>query len=234
MRFVVLVALAASLQLSPSYAADRQTDQEALKPFGGFVGDWRGVGQLERGKTKGAWRESANWAWKLSKDSAALAMTVEKGKYLKSALLKPGNAPGAYVLEAVLADGTSRVFQGKATDPTQPLILEASGKTTGLRRIKFTPLHETRLLMLLEASNEGDSKSLARLGEVGFTREGVAFASGDGAPVCIVTEGRGSSKVTYQGKTYWVCCSGCKDLFDDNPEAVLAEAEARKKAKGAK
>ena len=234
MRFAVLVALAASLQPSPSWGAGRQADQEALKPFGGFVGDWRGVGQVDRGKTKGAWRESANWAWKLTKDSAALVMTVEKGKYLKSALLKPGNEPGVYTLEAVLADGTNRVFQGEVTDPAKPLILEAEGKSGGLKRIKFTSLHETRLLMLLEATADGESKSLARLGEVGYTREGVAFASGDGAPVCIVTEGRGTSSVTYQGKTYWVCCSGCKDLFNDNPEAVLAEAEARKKAKGAK
>ena len=38
--------------------------------------------------------------------------------------------------------------------------------------------------------------------------------------------------VTYQGKTYYVCCSGCRDLFNDNPAAIVAEAEARAKSKG--
>ena len=114
------------------------------------------------------------------------------------------------------------------------MILDAQGKEGGLKRIKLTSLHESRLLMLLEGTAEGEARGLVRLGEVGYTREGVAFAAGDGAPVCIVKVGRGTTSVTYKGKTYWVCCSGCKDLFEDNPEAVLAEAEARKKAKETK
>ena len=61
-----------------------------------------------------------------------------------------------------------------------------------------------------------------------------AFAAGESYPVCIVTEGRGTIPVKYKGQTYYVCCSGCKELFDDDPAGVLAEAEARKKAKDKK
>ncbi len=57
---------------------------------------------------------------------------------------------------------------------------------------------------------------------------------GDSYPVCIVTEGRGTIPVTYGGKTYYVCCSGCKDLFEEEPEAILAEAAERKASKGDK
>jgi hypothetical protein len=32
-------------------------------------------------------------------------------------------------------------------------------------------------------------------------------------------------------KTSWVCCSGCRELFNDDPESVLAEAASREKAK---
>ncbi len=51
--------------------------------------------------------------------------------------------------------------------------------------------------------------------------------------------------MTYQGKSYPVCCSGCRDEFNENPEkyAKIAEAKAsstpekgkpaRKPAKGA-
>ena len=49
-------------------------------------------------------------------------------------------------------------------------------------------------------------------------------------PLCVVTEGRGTIQVSYKGKTYWVCCTGCRDLFKDHPERVLAEAAAREKA----
>ena len=58
-----------------------------------------------------------------------------------------------------------------------------------------------------------------------------AFAAGESGPVCIVTEGRGTIQVSHKGKTYYVCCSGCKDLFTKDPEAILAEAAERAKEK---
>ncbi len=216
-------------------AQGRRADQEALKPFATLVGGWKnGVGQVERGRSKGAWTEAASWAWKLSNDSAALELDVKKGKYLKSGLLRPGKEPGTFAFEATLADGSTRLFHGKASGSgtSKPLVLTAdtSGSAGGLRRITITPLHDTRLLVLLEAEDP-DRHAFYRLGEVGYTREGVVFAAGDSYPLCIVTEGRGTTQVNYKGKTYWVCCSGCRDLFNENPEAVLAEAADREKAK---
>ncbi len=214
----------------------RLADQAALKPLGLFVGSWRGAGQIERGRTKGAWTESAAWAWALTRDSAALQVKVARGKFLKSGLLTRGSTPGSVTFEATLADGSSRRFTGNLADvgDSKPLVLIASAKTPsgGLRKITITPRHESRLIMLYEAEvDEGERVFLSRLGEVGFTREGISFAAGDSYPVCIVTEGRGTTQVTYKGKTYWVCCSGCKDLFNENPDAVLADAAAREKEK---
>jgi YHS domain-containing protein len=224
----VLVAVAAA-------APGRRADQEALKAFAPLVGSWRGVGQVERGRPKGAWQENAVWAWKLSADAAALKVETKKGKYLKSGILRPGKAPGTFVFDAILANGTSRVFMGQQAGEGKPLILKADAKAPaeGLRRVTLTPLHDTRLLVLLE-SEDPERHTFSRLGEVGYTREGVAFAAGESYPLCIVTEGRGTMTVTHKGKTYYVCCSGCRDLFNDDPDAVIAEAAAREKAKGAK
>ena len=108
------------------------------------------------------------------------------------------------------------------------LVLTAGAKSPagGVRRVSITPLHGTRLLVLLEAKDP-ELHTFSRLGEVGYSREGVAFAAGDSYPLCIVTEGRGTIQVKYKGKTYWVCCSGCRDMFKDDPESVLAAAAAR-------
>ncbi len=156
-------------------------------------------------------------------------MTVEKGKYLKSAALHPAKDPGTFRLDAILADGTKRSFSGKAGEKNALPLRADVPPDGGLARITLTPLHDTRLLILLET--EDGSGNFGRLGEVGYTRQGVAFASGETGPVCIVTEGRGTIQVKYKGQTYYVCCSGCKELFDDDPEAVLAEAAKRQKAK---
>ncbi len=203
----------------------RAADQAALKPFAGLVGEWKGTGLPQRGSARGAWTESADWSWKLTNESAALAYASPKGKYLRSALLRPAKDKGEFVLDAILADGSKRTLMGRIKE-RGALTLVASGDLhSGLDAITITPLHDTRFLMLL-----ADDKS-TRLGEVGFTRQGVAFAAGDSTPVCIVTEGRGTIAVSHKGKTYYVCCSGCKDLFKDDPEGVLAEADRRAKAK---
>jgi len=220
---------------SPAAAAPgRRADQEALKAYAPLVGNWRGVGQVERGRSRGAWTETASWAWKLTSDSAALDVTVKKGKHLRSGVLRPGREPGTFSLEATLADGTSRTFTGRAagTGGASPLVLTADPKAPagGPRRVTITPLHDTRLLVLLEAEDP-ERHTFTRLGEVGYTREGVAFAAGESYPLCVVTEGKGTIPVSHKGKTYYVCCSGCKDLFNDDPEAVLAEAAARDKAR---
>ncbi len=205
----------------------RLADQAALKPYGGLVGTWRGTGQVQRGRSQGAWTESASWAWKLSADSASLEMAVEKGKFLKAALLKPGEGPGSFVLDATLADGSTRTFRGKA-EAGKPLALAAEGAGEGVRRVTLTIPNDLRFLVLLES--KAAAGSYARLGEVGYTRNGVSFAAGEAGPVCVVTEGRGTIQVSHQGKTYWVCCSGCRDLFNENPTAIIAEAEAKQKA----
>lgn len=224
----MVATVAALIVLTTTTLGDppgRAADQAALKPFAGLVGTWKGTGQPKRGSTKGAWVESGDWAWSLTKDHAALAFTAPKGKYLRSGTLRPGEAAGTYVFDVTLTDGAKRSFSGKV-GARETLVLAADGAIdSGLARISITPLHDTRFLLLLEGKEAGD---FARLGEVGFTRQGVAFAAGDTAPVCIVTEGRGTIAVTHKGKTYYVCCSGCKDLFNDDPDGVLAEAERRK------
>ncbi len=207
-------------------SANRLKDQEALKEYGTLVGQWRGAGQPRRGSRIGAWRESASWAWELTESSAALAIEIEDGKWLRSGLLHPDfEKPSQFRLDAVFPDESIRSYVG-STDERGRLLLEASVDTQGMAekvaRITITPLHKTRVLILFEGRRPG-SKIHHRLAEVGYTREGVTFAAGDGQPECIVTGGRGTIPVTFEGKTYYVCCTGCKDLFDEDPASILAE-----------
>lgn len=181
----------------------------------------------KRQNAKGSWTESGEWAWKLDANSAALALKVDRGKYVKTLAIRPGKTSGAFEADAELVEGGTVPFIGKSGS-NDVIVLTAKGdKKEGVRRITLTPLHDTRFLLLLEAEDGGGRFS--RLGEVGYTRNGVDFAVGDSFPKCIVTEGKGTIKVTYKGETYYVCCSGCKELFDEKPEEILAEASAREK-----
>jgi YHS domain-containing protein len=46
-----------------------------------------------------------------------------------------------------------------------------------------------------------------------------------------VTGGLGTMTVSYEGKTYYVCCSGCRDEFKADPKKYIAEWEAKRKMK---
>jgi YHS domain-containing protein len=52
-------------------------------------------------------------------------------------------------------------------------------------------------------------------------KEGESLAGGSKKPECIVTGGAASIAVSYQGKTYYVCCTGCRDAFNESPEKFL-------------
>ena len=34
--------------------------------------------------------------------------------------------------------------------------------------------------------------------------------------------------VSYQGETFYVCCTGCRDAFNENPKKYVEEFKARK------
>ena len=216
-------------------AAARRADQDALQRFAPLVGGWRGTGQVKRGSNQGAWSETGDWAWKLTPDSARLELRVTKGKFLRSATLGPGpgDRAGQFTLDAVLADGSKRAFRSEpvpGSDATRPVAFRAVEAGDGVRRLSLATPNEARFLLTYEAIPTVDAPPV-RLGEVGSTRIGAAFAAaGEAGPVCIVTGGRGTMQVTHAGKSYWVCCSGCRDLFNDDPAAVLADAAAKKAA----
>ena len=75
---------------------------------------------------------------------------------------------------------------------------------------------------------EKGKSSFRRVAEIGYTRKGKSLASnGPSGPECVVTGGAGTIRVSYKGKTYFVCCSGCQQAFNDDPEGVLADYRAR-------
>jgi len=72
----------------------------------------------------------------------------------------------------------------------------------------------------------------ARKYQVGLTNQNEPFAnSGSAEPECVVSGGKGTIQVSHNGKTYYVCCTGCRDEFKAEPEKYIAEFEAKKKAK---
>lgn len=202
---------------------------EALRDFNGLIGSWRGVGQIKRGSPQGAWQEKAELVWELKPKSTGIRFRIDDGKEWKSALLTRDESGKQFTLSATLPDDSARHYRGKLED--KRLVLEGTDDKKDVHRLTLTMLNENRMLVLFEKRPERQS-FFTRVGEVGYQRQGTKIAAvGGTGPVCVVTGGAGTIAVTYKGKTYYVCCTGCRDAFNDDPEGILAAYE-KKKAEG--
>jgi YHS domain-containing protein len=201
--------------------------KSALAPFNTRIGKWTGVGQPRRGSTQGAWQETAEWIWDFSGHEVAVRIDVEKGKLAKTLRLKFDPATKQYIGTLTRTEGPEETYRGKF-QKDDLLVLKAE-EGDEVRQISITLLNEKRTLILFERKL-ATAASFNRVAEVGYTREGTHLAtSTTSGPECIVTGGTGTIEVKYKGQTYYVCCTGCKQAFQDDPEGVIAEAAERRK-----
>jgi len=234
-RFPLLVVplLLLALRLGAADEAPKDSAREALRPFNDLIGSWRGTGEPAQGtreeKMRNFWQETLRWEWQFKGDDAWLKLDVEKGKYFTSGELRPLPQKDRYRLTLRTVDGQTLVFEGTLKE--HRLTLERTDeKTKQAQRLVFSLLHFNRHLVRYETKNP-EQFGFTAVWQVGATKEGVAFAGPEDKPECVVSGGLGTIPVTYKGKTYYVCCSGCRDAFRDEPEKYIREYEARQAAK---
>ncbi|MDX1963628.1 MAG: hypothetical protein SFX18_10770 [Pirellulales bacterium] len=249
----LIVTVVAYLFTDLTVIASEQSPQAklALAPLQTLVGEWKGVGLPKRGSNVGAWGETAACAWSFTPDQTALRLELTDGKYFSQLLITPGEKPDQFMIAGTLPDGktiedyaATRDKEGTlvllrktaeqptttaAQPPDQPQKQPADNPppTDRPARITIKTLAEGDRLVVLYERAAG--KQFSRLAEVGLTRLGGNFAKGAAGPECIVTGGLGTIEVSYQGKTYFVCCTGCKEAFEEDPAGIIAEYLAKKK-----
>lgn len=225
-------ALTASAASSRAQTAgDGARDETAirgLEAYQNLVGKWRGIGQPKRGSAAGAWQEQAEVVWEHKAGQSGLRVTVRDGKLWKSYWLSFAAGEQPFVVQTTAGDDTLRKHVGKREG--QRLVLESSAEDAAeVERLTLLQLDENRWTLLVE--KRGAQQSFyQRVAEVAYQREGTRLATRDGSgPECVVTGGLGTIAVSYQGQTYYVCCTGCRDAFNDDPAGILAAYAERKK-----
>jgi YHS domain-containing protein len=219
----------------PAFSADppaKPTSKEALQAFNDLIGSWRGTGLPENkaDKQKGAWSETIRWEWQLPKDDIHLKVLFEKGKYFTEGQLRYLGDGDRYQLTLRTVEKQTLRFEGALKERTLTLDHEDKEKKE-TQRLIFRLLHDNRYVYQYEVKADGKA-TFTRVYQVGATKEGTTFAkTGETGPECIVSGGKGTIKVTYKGETYYVCCSGCKDAFLEEPEKFIKEFKEKQRAK---
>jgi hypothetical protein len=209
-----------------------KTSRQALQAFNDLIGSWRATGEpngTRAEKQKGFWIETVSWEWRFQGSDAWLAAAFDKGKYFTTAELRYLPAKDAYALRVTTAAKETLTFEGTLENRRLTVQRHDEARQED-QRLVFSLLHFNRHLYRYE-TRPANRPSFTMLWQVGATKEGVAFATTDDGPECVVSGGLGTIAVTYQGKTYYVCCTGCRAAFKEEPEKYIKEYEARKKKK---
>jgi hypothetical protein len=227
--------LSSILVLSNLLAADTEetaTPKAALQALNDFIGEWNGSGGPEKPKpaSKDIWNEKIGWSWRFKGDDVWLALTIKDGKYFKGGELRYLPEKKLYQLTLTDKSDAKQAFEGtikddyltlERTDPktkeTQQLTMNVAAE--GIRFIyRFAHKAEGRTVYVKDYL-------------VAANKEGESLGAKEKKNECVVSGGLGTIPVSFNGKTYYVCCSGCKEAFQENPEKFVKEFEAKKAGK---
>ncbi|MBM3993111.1 MAG: YHS domain-containing protein [Planctomycetes bacterium] len=234
-RFLALLTiLGLTATLDADQPAKKRTPREALLEFSTLIGDWRCTGQpigSVEDKQKNFWTERMSWGWQFKDKDAWLTIGFEKGRNFSAGEVRYVPEKDHYTLSVttVKKEKISYVGTIEVRDKTKIVTFERDGdKQT--ERLVFSLLHSNRIIYRYEVRPDG-KELFAKKWSVGATKEGESFAVGDGRPECVVSGGTATTPVSYMGKTYYVCCSGCRDEFNASPAKYVKEYEEKLKAK---
>jgi hypothetical protein len=222
--WLALVALGAALPAEPK---DTKTPKQALRALNDLIGSWRGTGTPSGdGQRRDFWTEKLTWEWQFKGKDAWLTVVFDKSKHFDRGELRYLPGDDAFSLAVRTTGKDSLTFTGTLKNRVLALEREDDQRKEK-QRLVFTMLHENRFLYRYEVKPQ--TKALfTKLYQVGATKEGVPFAAGDGRPECIVSGGLGTIAISYKGQTYYVCCSGCRAEFNEDPDKYVREYQQKK------
>jgi hypothetical protein len=217
----------------------RRSLLDAMYPLQIMLGQWRGTTQKEVGDFKALDQPEWIWDFQTDENQPALVMTSAASPHFRKLRLTYLTGPQQYQVSVTEPDGHIRTLRGTFSQPVE----EFQGDDKRLHRRYKLELTEVdapaardawQLVFnqqdnnryLVELSRQRGSRFM-RFDTVANQREGTSFALDDadyGERKCLISGGLGTMTVSHAGKTYWVCCSGCKAAFEENPEKWIAAA----------
>jgi len=219
------------LPVSPAADSEREQAKEALKALQDFIGGWKGNGGPLRPKPGDPiWSETLDWSWRFKGNDVWLALKIEKGKHFKSGELRYLPDKNVYQLTAVDTKDKKRVFEG--TLKNDYLTLERVDPETKESQKIVMNLAGDGVRFIYRYDHKDEGKTLwVNDFRVDSTKIGESLGATEKKQECVVSGGLGTMAVSYKGETFYVCCSGCRDEFNANPEKYVKEFKAKKAGK---
>jgi hypothetical protein len=230
---VLLAVLGLVLPAVATVEEDKQEAKEKLKELQDYIGGWKGSGGPDKprpGPRDSIWSERLDWSWRFKGDDSWLSLEIDKGKHFKSGQMRYLPEKKVYQLTVVEREGKKLVYEGAIKNETLTL-QRMDPETHATQQITMNIAAEgVRFIYRVAHKEEGKTLWIKDF-MVACTKEGESLGKTEKKNECVVSGGVGTMPITYKGETYWVCCSGCRDAFNENPEKYINEFKAKKAGK---
>lgn len=227
-----------------SSAAQKRRDLlAAMKPLQIMLGQWRGTTQKPVGDFKALSEPEWVWDFQTNRDQPSMVMKSENSPYFREVRLTYLSDNGEYQITMTDPEDKVRTFRGKFEEQVEEFQGDDQKMHVkyklGLEQVDAESARDTWKLAFNQVDNhrylvelsKKRGNNFIRFDTVANQRQGTSFGKSDagyGERECIISGGLGTMQVSYQGKSYWVCCSGCKAAFEEDPESWIAEYNAKK------
>jgi hypothetical protein len=204
----------------------------ALQVLNDFVGTWKGAGGPDKprpGPNDPTWSETIQWSWRFKGEDVWLRFEVKDGKHFESGEVRYMQVQKLYQLAVVDRKKQTLTFEGRL-DEKGYLVFERLDPATGeTQQLTMNSAAEGVRFIYRYATRSKGSTLFAKQFMVAATRQGESLGAAAKKNECIVTGGLGTIAVSYMGETFFVCCTGCRDAFNDDPAKIVREYKAKKK-----
>lgn len=200
---------------------DQAKVKKALQEVQDFIGQWNLEGTQKVGAKTEAWKEKVSWSWKFKDGTPSLTVTFAegKGKHYKEGELSYDVESKKYLLTLTPAakDEAKQVFDGTFAKGALT-VTRKDAKTGDAYRVKMNTVADGVRFAFKYEKQDGGKGLFSDVYAMNGNKDGESIAGGTKKPECVVSGGAASIQVSYNGKTYYVCCSGCKDEFNADPK----------------
>jgi hypothetical protein len=226
-----LLGLVTAAPAADKTEKEKEKVMEGLRELNEFIGGWKGSAQKRPGKPLPGdpfYAEELDWSWRFKGNDVWLSLKTKSGKFLRSGELRYLPAKKQYVFESVTPEKKKWTFTGTFKD--DKLTLErVDPDTKETQQLRFNTAAEgIRLIVVAQRKNAGATIWRPEV-FVQTTRLGESLARTEKKNECVVSGGLGTTTVSFNGETFYVCCSGCAEAFRENPKKYVDEFKAKKK-----
>lgn len=219
--------------------AGLESVMQKMKPLQVVLGQWQGITQKKQDLVLQRWV----WDLRTDPDQPALVLSCPESTYFQKGRLTWLASARTFQFTTTIGDAMTVVYQGQFSQvpklepgdsddtPQQTFKLQLT-ETTGEKNRRVVLNQQENNRLLLELSRRRGQGTFRRQDTIAAQRTGTSFAKKDsdyGERTCVISQGLGTIAVSYKGKSFWVCCSGCKAAFEEEPEKWIARFEAMKK-----